>query len=255
VRYGPAPQAPAWGATQDGDVSDAQDFDRFFQDLVAGPWDAPDALGRRMAEALRALSLASLAADDREASRLADALEALVATTEPVAATFSRYAPADVAVVDGQLHILPNSRGTHPIMGVASPTAPPLAMGRHDDRITADVVYDARHEGLPGKVQGGFLAAAFDLVLGQAVALGGGRGVTGSLTVRYRITTPLGRPLRYESWHVGGEGRKTTARARLVDAGDPIGAPAEDCTVYCEAEGLFITPRPVGATPPEEATP
>src|SRR5690606_536534 len=58
----------------------------------------------------------------------------------------------------------------HPFVGVANPLAPPLELFETEDGPAATVTYDHRHEGMPGKVHGGVLAAAFDLVLGAAAA-------------------------------------------------------------------------------------
>jgi len=122
----------------------------------------------------------------------------------------------------------------HPFAGPANPLAPPLELFETDDGPAATVTYDHRHEGMPGKVHGGVLAAAFDLVLGAAAARAAGRPApTGRLTVRYRIPTPLHVELRYESRIQRVDGRKIIATATVRD-GDQVTA---------EAEGLFISAR------------
>lgn len=113
--------------------------------------------------------------------------------------------------------------------------APPLLLRRDGDRAFGSVTYDLRFEGLPGLVQGGFIAAAFDLILGQAVALAGLGGMTGSLSVRYVSPTPLYEALEYRSWFDRTEGRKTYARGELV-----VVATGRACA---EAEGVFILPK------------
>jgi acyl-coenzyme A thioesterase PaaI-like protein len=131
--------------------------------------------------------------------------------------------------------VRPNSRGTHPLMGLANAVSPPLLVGYDDDGVFADVVYDARHEGLFGYVQGGFIAAAFDLMAGQAVARFGGRGVTASLAVSYRVPTPIGEPLQYRAQLVRLDGRKAYSQSQLVRLADNV--------VTAEADALFVTPR------------
>ena len=162
-----------------------------------------------------------------------DATEDALRDADPEV-TASRYDPADYfdAVAD---RVRPNSRGTHPLMGVANAISPPLLVGVDDDWVYADVIYDARHEGLFGFVQGGFIAAAFDLMLGQAVARRGGRGVTAKLTVNFRVPTPIGQPLQYRAQHERVDGRKSYGRAQLIRRADGV--------VTAEAEGLFVAPR------------
>src|SRR5690606_17353993 len=86
------------------------------------------------------------------------------------------------------------------------------------------------YEGPPGCVHGGYVAAAFDEVLGSAQSLGGRPGMTGRLTVHYRSPTPLRTELRFAGWVDRVEGRKTFTLGTLY-AGDRLCA---------EAEGLFI---------------
>lgn len=205
--------------------------------MSRGPWSEPGHARARVATALRRLSHRSVAYqrpdDDPSWGELADRLEALLDRPDPDPAT-SRYEPDEIRNIERPV-VRPNSRGTHPLIGTANPVAPPLDLSLIENGVAADAVYDARHEGLPGFVQGGFIAAAFDLILGQAVARAGGRGVTGGLSVKYLVTTPLGVPLRYEAWAERTEGRKTWARAELIRVSDGV--------VTAEAEGIFIAPK------------
>ncbi len=122
----------------------------------------------------------------------------------------------------------------HPFAGLSNPLAPPLHLFETDDGPAATVTYDQRHEGMPGKVHGGVLAAAFDLVLGAAAARAAGRPApTGRLTIRYRIPTPVHTELRYVSRVASIQGRKIVTTA-TVSAADEVTA---------EAEGLFIVAR------------
>ncbi|MEO5843149.1 MAG: PaaI family thioesterase [Acidimicrobiales bacterium] len=218
-------------------MPEQETFEQFFDAVLSGPWADPADPHRRVADALRRLSHRSVVhrpqRDQGELAVLADRLEALLDGPDPDAAT-SRYDPADM--YDVQTHrVRPNSRGTHPLMGLANAVSPPLLVGFDDDGVYADVVYDARHEGLYGFVQGGFIAAAFDLMIGQAVASRGGRGVTASLHVSYRVPTPIGQPLQYRAQFVRIDGRKAYSKAQLVRLADEV--------VTAEADGLFVTPR------------
>jgi len=93
------------------------------------------------------------------------------------------------------------------------------------------VTFGSAYEGPPGSVHGGFVAAAFDEVLGYVQSLSGNPGMTGTLTVVYRRPTPLHTELRFEGEIVRVEGRKIFTRGR-VHAGDVLTA---------EAEGVFVS--------------
>jgi acyl-coenzyme A thioesterase PaaI-like protein len=123
----------------------------------------------------------------------------------------------------------------HPFAGPSNPLAPPLVLSQTaSGNAVATVTYDHRHEGMPSRVHGGVLAAAFDLILAAAASRAAGRPApTGRLTIRYRVPTPLHTELRYESWLHSHEGRKILTKA-TVSAGDEVCA---------EAEGLFIAAR------------
>ncbi|HZO08254.1 MAG TPA: PaaI family thioesterase, partial [Myxococcota bacterium] len=122
-----------------------------------------------------------------------------------------------------------------PLIGLANPLAPPLRLAKTGER-TAEgrVRFGSAYEGPPGCVHGGFVAAAFDEVLGFAQSLGGNPGFTGTLVVRYRVPTPLHTDLRFEGRIDRVEGRKTFASGRVF-AGE---------TLCAEAEGIFVAARP-----------
>jgi acyl-coenzyme A thioesterase PaaI-like protein len=92
------------------------------------------------------------------------------------------------------------------------------------------VTFSSAYEGPPGCVHGGYVAAAFDEVLGSTQSLAGRPGMTANLSVDYRSPTPLHTELRFESWVTGVEGRKTYTHGTL-HAGDRLCA---------EADGLFV---------------
>jgi acyl-coenzyme A thioesterase PaaI-like protein len=118
-----------------------------------------------------------------------------------------------------------------PIIGLSNPLAPPVAVRRSGElRAEAHARFGAAYEGPPGCVHGGWVAAAFDEVLGFVQSLAGSPGFTGTLTIRYRKPTPLHTDLRFEARVTGTERRKTFAEGRLY-AGDLLTA---------EAEAIFI---------------
>ena len=122
-----------------------------------------------------------------------------------------------------------------PFQGMANPISPPIHIREEDEWcVVGRVTYGAAYEGPPGCVHGGFIAAAFDEVLGFVQGMSGEPGFTGSLNVRYRSPAPLRRELRLIGEIVRIKGRKIFTEGRLL-AGDILCA---------ESEGLFITPHP-----------
>ncbi|MFT5444365.1 MAG: acyl-coenzyme A thioesterase PaaI-like protein [Myxococcota bacterium] len=118
-----------------------------------------------------------------------------------------------------------------PLIGLANPLAPPITIGKSGPRsAAASVTFGSAYEGPPGSVHGGFVAAAFDEVLGFVQSLSGNPGMTGTLTIRYRKPTPLHQALRIDAEWVRSEGRKTFCEGRII----------VDGVVTAEAEGIFV---------------
>ena len=82
------------------------------------------------------------------------------------------------------------------IMWVNYPHMPTGAQATVEGRIT----FTAPYEGAPGCVHGGFIASAFDEVLGVAQSASGQPGMTANLTVDYRSPTPLLHELVFRGW-------------------------------------------------------
>lgn len=121
-----------------------------------------------------------------------------------------------------------------PLIGPLNPLAPPLNLVVEDDTVVGTVEFGSAYEGAPGCVHGGFVAAAFDEVLGMTQSLGGPPGMTGRLEVSYRSPTPLHRPLRFVGRVDRVDGRKLHTSATLHH-GD---------TLCAESYGLFISVKP-----------
>ena len=118
-----------------------------------------------------------------------------------------------------------------PMLGPANPLAPPLKLWMEDGRVVGTVTFDSAYEGPPGCVHGGYVAAAFDELLGTTQSLSGAPGMTGRLTVHYRSPTPLHTELRLIGELERVSGRKISTKGYIY-AGDVLCA---------ESEGLFIT--------------
>ena len=137
----------------------------------------------------------------------------------------------------------PRSHGDYlprsPIVGEASPLSPRLdweVVSRDDGTpaVEARGTFGAAYEGPPSFVHGGWIACAFDEVLGIANIASGKPGMTARLTVHYRTPTPLFRELVLRAWVDRVEGRRVMSRAEMYDG----------ATLTAEAEGVFVQPRP-----------
>ena len=117
-----------------------------------------------------------------------------------------------------------------PMLGRANPLAPPVTLWQEDGVMRGRVTFGQAYEGPPGCAHGGYVAAAFDEVLGSTQSLAGRPGMTGRLIVHYRSPTPLHTELAFEARVVNVSGRKTITHGTL-HAGDRLCA---------EAEGLFV---------------
>ncbi len=118
-----------------------------------------------------------------------------------------------------------------PLIGRCNPLAPPVEIRAEGDKAVGEVTFGSAYEGPPGCVHGGWVAAAFDEVLGFAQSLNGTPGMTGTLTIRYRKPTPLLTPLRFEARLTKREGRKCFVTGELYGEG----------ILTAEAEGIFVT--------------
>ena len=119
------------------------------------------------------------------------------------------------------------------ITGRSNPLSAPLHIWLDGDRVLGWAEYPQQYEGPPGTVHGGFVAAAFDDLLGAAQTLSGQAGFTGTLTIKMVRPTPLNRRIDYEGGVSTVEGRKIFVWGKAFTDGDLV----------AEAEGVFITPR------------
>lgn len=201
---------------------------------------------RRLAAAARRLieHLTATSASVDQLAAAADELEAVadVLASLPAGQTYDSFAESANAgpaieeqrrrIADGDVDPERYAFFDHsPFIGLANPMSPPIVFDYEPDRITGSVTFGAAYEGPPGCVHGGYVAAAFDELLGAAQSLSGSQGMTARLTVNYRSPTPLRTPLRMEGVLARQEGRKLWCEGRLW-AGDRLCA---------EAEGLFIS--------------
>jgi len=121
-----------------------------------------------------------------------------------------------------------------PLIGLANPVAPPLQIALDGEAVRGVCVFGRAYEGPPGNVHGGFIAAAFDELLGATQSLTEHPGMTGRLTVRYRRPVPLFREAVFTGRLLRVEGRKILTEATLT----------VDGVLHAEAEGLFVSVDP-----------
>lgn len=185
---------------------------------------------RRLADSIRIIleRLVSTGAPTETIIEAADQLARVALAFDELReqAPYEGFAEATLAGGD------PHASFEHsPFIGRANPLAPPIYLQEIDGKVHGRVVFGSAYEGPPGCVHGGYVAGAFDEVLGATQTLSGQAGMTGTLTVRYRSPTPLHTELRFVGELVRIEGRKIFTAATL-HAGDRLCA---------EAEGIFIS--------------
>jgi hypothetical protein len=184
---------------------------------------------RRLADGMRGVlhRLVQTSAPIEMIAAAADELEALAArfAEHPNASIYEGFSEA---ANSGD----PSAFFDHsPMLGRANPLAPPIEIWLDGETMRGRACFGAAYEGPPGCVHGGYIAAAFDEVLGSTQSLAGNPGMTGRLTVHYRSPTPLHTELSFTGELERVEGRKIFTRGELR-AGDRLCA---------EAEGLFIS--------------
>ena len=102
-----------------------------------------------------------------------------------------------------------------PLAGPLNPLAAPMRLAMEGEQAVGVVTFGAAYEGPPGHVHGGYVAAAFDEVLGMVQGITGNPGMTRFLDVQYRSPTPLHQPLEFRGWVDRVEGRKIFVAGEL----------------------------------------
>jgi acyl-coenzyme A thioesterase PaaI-like protein len=135
------------------------------------------------------------------------------------------------------VHVTPNGETVawgNAVVGLRNPVAPPLVLHHEADGLVwAEFTLGAAYEGPPEHVHGGVSALILDHVLGATAHKLGRPAYTGTLTLRYRRRTALGRPLRAEARIERIDGVKTFSVGHIADADG----------VTVAAEGVFISPK------------
>jgi hypothetical protein len=180
-----------------------------------------------LATSLRALIDAAMTAEDVDGETLLEIAGALDRFTARIGGPKADK-PGYLARSHGDY--LPRS----PIVGEASPLSPRIDWETVDGGVEGRGVFGAPYEGPPGYVHGGWIACAFDEMLGIANIAAGHPGMTARLTIHYRRPTPLFREVRIRAWVDRTEGRRIMSRAEVW----------ADDVLTAEADGVFVQPRP-----------
>jgi acyl-coenzyme A thioesterase PaaI-like protein len=204
---------------------------------VSGTWAAR----RRLAAAMRLVieRLTTSNAPEAELQTAAQRLEEYAAhlATHPRRVRYVGF--AESALADAEREDAEGAAGGHfdysPLIGRSNPLAPPIDMTSDPDgTVYGRVTFGSAYEGPPGCVHGGYVAAAFDEVLGYAETFTGNPGMTGTLTVVYRTPTPLHEEVRFVAKAERVERRKIFVTGTL-HVGERLCA---------EASGIFVSMKP-----------
>jgi acyl-coenzyme A thioesterase PaaI-like protein len=115
------------------------------------------------------------------------------------------------------------------VCGAAHPTGLRMRLFAGDGASTyAEIDVTEAHQGQPGQIHGGLLAAAFDEMMGAVNWLIGPPTLTGRLDIVYRSRIPVGRMVLLRAWSAGVDRRKSfvAAECRLDDAAGILAATA-----------------------------
>ena len=106
----------------------------------------------------------------------------------------------------------------------------------------AFVEFDERHQGGPGFVHGGMVAAALDEAAGLLATWHSFPTVTVRIFVRFRLAVPINTELLLRAELESVRGRQVRVRARLTDGTDPL-AEARAAFLHVPLEHFLATPE------------
>ena len=122
------------------------------------------------------------------------------------------------------------------VCGLRNPYGLQLVFRLENKTIVADFQPREEHQGFPGIVHGGIVAAVLDEALNRTSLLGKNPAwtMTGRLEVRYRRAVPYGQLLRVRA-SLGSE------RGRMLQASGVVTFANDESIVLAEAEGTFMS--------------
>ncbi len=125
------------------------------------------------------------------------------------------------------------------VCGQRNPYGLHLVFHMDEDSIVADFQPREEHQGFPGVIHGGIVAAVLDEALGRTSLLGNNQEwtMTGRLEVRYRRFVPYGPLLRVRA-------RLDMVRRRVLQASGVLTLADDESAVLAEAHGMFLPLAP-----------
>ncbi len=123
--------------------------------------------------------------------------------------------------------------------GQRNPFGLQLVFRLENDTIVADFQPREEHQGFPGVIHGGIVAAVLDETLGRTSILSENPEwtMTGRLEVRYRRYVPYGSLLRVRA-SLGKQ------RRRMVQATGVLTLAEDEQTILADAQGTFLSLTP-----------
>ena len=125
------------------------------------------------------------------------------------------------------------------VCGQRNPFGLQLIFRVEEDAIVSDFQPRAEHQGFPGVIHGGIVAAILDEALGRTSVLSQHSEwtMTGRLEIRYRRYVPYGPLLRVRA-------TLGTERRRMIQAKGVITFSDDETSVLAEAQGTFLSLPP-----------
>ncbi len=122
------------------------------------------------------------------------------------------------------------------VCGQRNPFGLKLVFRLEENSIVADFQPRAEHQGFPGIIHGGIVAAILDETLGRTSILAARPEwtMTGRLEIRYRRSVPYGPMLRVRA-ALGSQ------RLRMIQASGVITLAADEQIILAEARGTFLS--------------
>ena len=125
------------------------------------------------------------------------------------------------------------------VCGQRNPFGLHLVFRREEKSIVADFQPREEHQGFPGIIHGGIVAAVLDEALGRTSLLGNNQEwtMTGRLEMRYRRYVPYGPLLRVRA-------TLDTERSRMLQASGVLTLADDESALLVEATGTFLPLAP-----------
>ncbi|MZR63935.1 PaaI family thioesterase [Alcanivorax sp. DP30] len=167
-------------------------------------------LHRQLGQALAGLNEQVLRLDAPE-----DVLEELVGRVETLRAELAGYGQRDYGSAltrllggQGSVDDVTDLVDFEILSGKASPLSPPLELWLDGDRVRGKAHFGLAYQGPPGRVHGGVLALALDMLMAKSQDFVEQIGMTGTLNIRYLAGTPIQHDVDFEAKLVRLERRK-----------------------------------------------